>query len=144
MNDLFFWLQWKSSYKAIYVALLVLFLASIAAFCVAYMYGDLYTIGWDTTGEWKTLSLRLDSFSINQFKIPQESEQFLLLKRYTSNNITIHPWISYTFLATVCIAFVCFLMVISYLDLWLYIAGMALFLFFVVSMNTELLGVFGK
>jgi hypothetical protein len=143
MTDLFFWLQWKSSYKALYVALLILFLGSIAAVGAAYIYGDVYTIGWDTTGEWKTLALSLDTFTINQFEIPQESEQFLLLKRYTSNDVSIHPWISYTFLTIVLIAFVCFLAVISYLDLWLYIAGMALFLFFVVSMNTELLGIFG-
>lgn len=143
MNDLFFWLQWKSSYKALYVALLILFLASIAAVGIAYMYGDLYTIGWDTTGEWKTLALHLDTFTVNQFEIPQESEQLLLLKRYTSNDVSIHPWISYSFLAIVLIAFVCFLMVVSYLELWLYIVGMALFLFFVVSMNTELLGIFG-
>ncbi|WP_018344664.1 hypothetical protein [Cytophaga aurantiaca] len=143
MNDLFFWLQWKSSYKAFYVALLILFFASIAAVGIAYAYGDLYTIGWDSTGEWKSLALSLDTFTINQFEIPQESEQFLLLKRYTSNDVSIHPWISYTFLAVVLIAFVCFLMVISYLDLWMYILGMALFLFFIVSMNTELLGIFG-
>ena len=143
MNDLFFWLQWKSSYKALYVALLILFLASIAAVIAAYMYGDVYAIGWNTTGEWKTLTLSLDTFTVNQFEIPQESEQFLLLKRYTSNDVSIHPWISYTFLATVLIAFVCFLAVISYLELWLYIVGMALFLFFVVSMNAELLGIFG-
>lgn len=143
MNDLFFWLQWKSSYKALYVALLILFFASIAAVGIAYAYGDLYTIGWNSTGEWKSLALSLDTFTVNQFEIPQESEQFLLLKRYTSNDISIHPWISYTFLAAVLLAFVCFLLVVSYLELWLYILGMALFLFFVVSLNTELLGIFG-
>jgi hypothetical protein len=143
MNDLFFWLQWKSSYKALYVALLFLFFATVIASGIAYTYGDIYTMGWDSTGEWKTVALGLDTFTVNQFEIPQESEQFLLFKRYTSNNVTIHPWISYTFLSTVLIAFVCFLVVISYLELWLYIVGMALFLFFIVSMNTELVGLLG-
>ncbi len=143
MNDLFFWLQWKSSYRALYVALLILFLSSIAAVCVSYLYGDLYTIGWSTTGEWRNITLGLEVFNINQFDISQESTQFLLQKRYVSGDVTIHPWISYTYLASVLIAFVCFLTIISYLDLWLYLAGMTLFLFFAVGMHTELLGMFG-
>lgn len=143
MNDLFFWQQWKSTYRALYIALLLLFLASIGAFIVAFLYGDLYTIGWDSTGEWKTISLHLDTFSVNQFEIPLQSEQFLLLKRYTSNDISIHPWISYTYLCVILIAFVIFLTVISYLELWLYIVGMAFFLFFIVSMQTEQLGILG-
>jgi hypothetical protein len=143
MNDLFFWLKWKSSYRILYTALLLLFLASIGAFIFAYMYGDLYTIGWDSTGEWKTISLHLDTFSVNQFEIPQESQQYLLLKRYTSNDISIHPWISYIYLSIILIAFILFLTVISYLELWLYIVGMALFLFFIVSMQTEQLGILG-
>jgi len=143
MNDLFFWQQWKSSYRALYVALLLLFLASIGAFIFAYIYGDLYTIGWDATGEWKTIALQLDTLSVNQFNIPQESEQFLLLKRFTANDISIHPWISYTYLGIILIAFVIFLTVVSYLELWLYIVGMAFFLFFIVSMQTEQLGILG-
>ncbi|WP_299251208.1 hypothetical protein [uncultured Cytophaga sp.] len=144
MNDLFFWLQWKSSYKALYVALLILFFASILAVGISYVYGDIYAIGWDTTGEWKTLNLRLDTFSVNQFQIPQESEQFLLLKRFVPNDLQIHPWISYTFLASVIIGFIIILTAISYLDLWLYIIGMLLFLVFVVTMNTELLGILNQ
>jgi len=143
MKDLFFWLQWKSSYRTLYVALLILFLASIASVLVAYLYGDIYTIGWDTTGEWKNIALSLDVFQVNQFDISQESQQYFLLKRYTSGEVTIHPWLSYTFIALVLIAFVALLTVVSYVDLWLYIAGMALFTFFVVSMQLEQLGIFG-
>jgi tetratricopeptide (TPR) repeat protein len=144
MNDLFFWLQWKSSYKALYVALLILFFASIVAVGISYVYGDVYAIGWNTTGEWKTLSLSLDTFKVNQFEIPQESEQFLLLKRYVPNDIHIHTWVSYMFLASVTIGFLIILTAISYLDLWLYIIGMLLFLVFVVTMNTELLGILNQ
>jgi len=143
MKDLFFWLQWKSSYRTLYVALLILFLASIASVVFAYMYGDIYTIGWNTTGEWKNITLSLDVFSVNQFDISQESQQYLLQKRYIPGNLTIHPWISYTHLAVILVAFVCFLTIISYLDLWLYIAGMTLFIFFIVSMHTEQIGIFG-
>jgi Flp pilus assembly protein TadD len=143
MNDLFFWLQWKSSYRALYVALLILFLSGIAAVCISYVYGDLYTIGWNTTGEWRNITLGLEVFNVNQFDISQESTQFLLQKRYVSGGVTIHPWISYTYLACVLIAFVCFLTIISYVDLWLYLAGMTLFLFFAVGMHTELIGIFG-
>lgn len=144
MNDLYFWQQWKGSYKALYNVLLLLFLISIVAVAISYAYGDVYAIGWDTTGEWKTLNLRLDTFTVNQFEIPQESEQFLLLKRYTPNELSIHPWISYTFLAAVVVAFVVILTAISYLDLWLYLIGMTFFLVFVVTMNTELIGIFGQ
>ncbi len=143
MKDLFFWLQWKSSYRALYVALLILFVASIAAVAVASIYGDLYTIGWDSAGEWRNITLSLDVFQINQFDIAQESQQYLLQKRYVPGNVTIHPWVSYTYAAVILVAFICFLTVVSYLDIWLYIAGMAFFLFFIVSMHTEQLGIFG-
>ncbi len=143
MKDLFFWLQWKSSYRTLYVALLVLFFASIIAVFVAYTYGDIYTIGWDTTGEWKNVTLSLDVFQVNQFDLSHESPQFLLLKRYAAGDVTVHPWISYTFIGIVLLAFVCFLTVVSYVDLWLYIAGMAIFIFFIISMQTEQLGIFG-
>lgn len=143
MNDLFFWLQWKSSYRALYVALLVLFLASIAGVCIAYAYGDVYTIGWNTTGEWKNITLSLEVFNINQFDLSQESTQLLLQKRYTAGDVSIHPWISYTYLGCILVAFVCFLTVISYVDLWMYLIGMTLFLLFVVGMHTEQIGIFG-
>lgn len=143
MNDLFFWLQWKSSYRALYVALLILFLATIVSVIVAYLYGDIYTIGWDTTAEWKNIALSLDIFQVNQFDIAQESQQYFLLKRYTAGDLTIHPWLSYTFIGIVLIAFVTLLTVISYVDLWLYIAGMAIFTFLIVSMQLEQLGILG-
>lgn len=143
MKDLFFWLQWKSSYRTLYVALLILFLASITSVVFAYLYGDIYTIGWNTTSEWKNIALSLDVFQINQFDISQESQQYFLLNRYSAGDLTIHPWLSYTFISFVLIAFVVLLTVISYVDLWLYIAGMMMFAFFIVSMQLEQLGIFG-
>lgn len=143
MKDLFFWLRWKSSYQALYLLLLILFLATIAGTGLAYLYGDVYTIGWDTTGEWKNIILGVDTFDVNQFSISQESQQYLLQQRYVPGDVKVHPWISYTYLAFIWMAFIIFLTVISYLNIWLYITGNALFLFFIMNMHTEQLGIFG-
>jgi len=143
MKDLIFWLRWKRSYRALYVALLILFVLSIVAAGLAYIYGDTYTIGWTSTGEWKNITLALDVFDINQFSIQQESQQYLLQQRYVPGDVTIHPWISYAYLAAVMAAFILILTVISYLEIWLYVFGMGLFMLFLVTMHTEQLGIFG-
>jgi len=142
MKDLFFWLRWKSSYRALYVALLFLFLLSIVAMGLAWQYGDLYTVGWETSGEWKNVTLALDVFDINQFDIQQESQQYFLQQRYVPGDIKVHPWISYAYLGAIITGFIFLLTVISYLELWLYIAGMGVFLYYLVSMHTEQLGIF--
>ncbi|HEY8402281.1 MAG TPA: hypothetical protein VIK89_13525, partial [Cytophagaceae bacterium] len=142
MKDLFFWNNWHKYNKTTYNILLGLFLFSLVLYTLAYFFGESFAISFATVKEFETLKTIVDEFTSAMLTFSVDADTYITKQRFYAEEIQLLPANSYTYLILVFIAILFLLTIITYLELIFYVAGMLVFLVFIVTMNTELLAIF--
>ncbi|MCU0416012.1 MAG: hypothetical protein MUE33_02390 [Cytophagaceae bacterium] len=143
MREQFYWLRWDSIYRNLFVALLIILLSSIVYLLVAYAVGEDYSIPWSHSGEWLQNTVIIDQFTLNQVPISQDRDVMFIIDRYNTLPYQTHTWIGSWHFIGMLTAFSFILTILTYTELWFYIMGMGLYMFFLVSGKSEVLSLFG-
>jgi len=144
MNDIQFWKKWNKQYKNLYLFLLSIFLLSIVFFIVSWSLGFDAIVNWITIPAYDTVFTPIDSFIHNLIHYSIDINTFLIKERFASSGVAIYPISSYIYFLFVISGLLFFITLITYLDIFWYGLGMAVFLFFLATLKTELIGVFGR
>lgn len=144
MNSLYFWKTWNSPYKQIYIFLLSVFVFVLVALGYSSYKGIEGVVKWEVETELEPVKVVIDNFAKNLFNFTVESESFYALDKFVTTEIQVNTTYAYIYLALVIIAVIFIITTLSFLDLYWFMGGMLLFLFFLFSMKIELLGLFGR
>ncbi|MBX9850704.1 MAG: hypothetical protein K2X86_02990 [Cytophagaceae bacterium] len=144
MNTLFFWNEWKKTYKLLYLFLLTLFFASLILYIIGYFAGFDFILEWGIKSEFDQIKYSLHQFSQHLFNYSVDVDNYLVKETYFASEIKITPLYSYIWFTLVAIAILICLTILTRLELPWYAIGMIFLIFFIVNLHFELLGVFGK
>ncbi len=144
MNSLYFWKSWNSPYKQLYFFLLSVFLVTLLALAYASYTGMQEVVKWEVETELEPVKVVVDQFARNLFNFTVESESFYALDKFVATEVQVHLPYTYLFLALITLGMVFILTTFSYLDLYWFMGGMLAFLFFLFSMEIEMLQLFGR
>jgi hypothetical protein len=144
MNNIFFWKKWNTLYKRFYLFLVSLFFLSFIFLIIAELVRESFVIDWQVVPEIDSIRSSFNSFSQSLINYTLDTENFLIRERYIAEPVKVFPLISYGYLLLVVISVIIILTVITYLDLPLFIIGIAVFLVFLATAQTEKLMIFGK
>jgi hypothetical protein len=144
MNSLYFWKNWNNPYKQIYFFLLTLLGFVLIALAYSSYVNIEGVVKWEVETELEPVKVVIDQFSKNLFNFTVESESYYALDKFVSTEVQINPIYAYLFLTVIILSVLFLITTISYLDLYWYMGGMMLFLFFLYSMKMEMIGLFGR
>ncbi|HWZ21182.1 MAG TPA: hypothetical protein VNW06_00940, partial [Cytophagaceae bacterium] len=144
MNSLYFWKTWNNPYKQIYIFLLSIFVFVLIALGYSSYKGIEGVVKWEVETELEPVKVVIDNFAKNLFNFNVESESFYALDKYVTTEIQVNTTYSYIYLIIIIIAVLFIITTFSFLDLYWFMGGMLLFLFFLFSMKIEMLGLFGR
>ena len=143
MEDLFFWRSWSKSRQFIWFFLLFLAFCSIAFLVSGWILGNQLILSWTTSPEFNAVYTPIDNFAQHLIHYTIDVNSFLVRERFAVSPLVIHPFSSYLYLFLVVTGFLFVLASITFLDFYQFVFGIAFFLVFLVTLQTELLGIFG-
>jgi len=144
MEDLFFWKSWNKNRQAILFFLLFLALCSIVFLVSGWILGNQAILSWTTIPEFNAVYTPIDNFAQHLIHYTIDVNSFLVREAFSVSPPDIHPISSYLYLFLVVIGFLFILASITFLDFFQFAFGIALFIVFLVTLQTELLGIFGQ
>lgn len=144
MKSIFFWNSFPPSYRAAYVGLLSIFALNILYFIFAYFYGDAAVIEWQTQSSLEGMPITLDSFNRGLYNFKVESENLLIKELFASSAIKVNLWSSIIYFANLLLAYCVGLSIITRLGRYWFLAAILVFIFIIVTLNFELLNLFGQ
>lgn len=143
MNDFFFWKKWRGPFRIFYWILLCIFAISLLFLITGWISGFNTVLTWKLIPKFDTVDISIDRFIHDLIRYTIDINTYLVKKTYEASAMQIHPLTSYCYFGAILIAFLFFITLLSYLDLFWYGLGMTAFTVFLVSLKTELLGIFG-
>jgi hypothetical protein len=137
-----FWQSYSKGFKILFYFLLSIFFIQLLFAITAFAVGDSFTYAYSTTGEWKSIDLILDVFSLNQLPITQKSNEWLIIQNYSPVDLQ-HSSIGDVLLITgIAIALSIFITLFTYLELYYFIASMLGVFLFLGSLHFEAYAIF--
>ncbi|HEY9048600.1 MAG TPA: hypothetical protein VIN08_21990, partial [Ohtaekwangia sp.] len=101
-------------------------------------------IHWDTIQEQKVIETTVHSFRVGPFHLNIPAESYAITEYFNGSPVVPNTTASYIFLFVLIASAVVLLTVITTLEKFWYLTGMALFILFVVGMRLEVLGIAGQ
>ncbi|TAD99659.1 MAG: hypothetical protein EAZ97_08105, partial [Bacteroidetes bacterium] len=144
MKNLIFWSKWKKSEQILYVSLFSLFLISLVLYLFSYIIGAESVIQWQTQSNLQPYRFVVDSFEHFLFDFKFELDSYLMTQEFRATDIQINSSATYIFLALFTTSLVLLITVATYLSRTWYIVIMSLLILYVISLNFELMKIFGK
>lgn len=142
-ENLFFWNAWNKSFRAFYLTLLAILGVCFLFLAYAYFMGETMTIGWEKDVDLEVTAIASDNETIGFFKYTLENNVYITRSWINNGAIKVYPLVAYAYLLVITIAFVVLITIFTFLDLAYFLMGMTAIVAFIISLNTELLGVFG-
>jgi tetratricopeptide (TPR) repeat protein len=143
MEDLLFWKNWLKSHRYLLLTILFLFISSLVYIIIGWVIGIDAVISWEVQPDFHSTNVVIDRFTQNLVHYDLKINSFLVEQQFIAGPIEINPISSYIYFALVIIGFLIFLTSISFLEIFWFGLGMAFFMVFLVTLKTELLGIFG-
>jgi len=144
MNTLFFWNEWKKPYKFLYLSLFLILLLTLVLYLISYFIGVDAVINWEFKPVYDSLKISVDQFSQSLFNFSIDSSTYLIREKFIASDIKVTPAFAYIYFFLAWVGILIALTVITRLELVWFAIGMGLFIFFLVLLHTELLGLFGS
>lgn len=143
MEDLFFWKRWSKDRQVVLFSLLFLAFCSIIFLVSGWVLGNQAILSWTTSPEFKAVYTPIDNFVQHLIHYTVDINSFLVREAFAVAPPEIHPISSYIYLSLTVTGFLFILTSITFLDFFQFAFGIALFVIFLVTLQTELLGIFG-
>ncbi|ELR70314.1 TPR repeat protein [Fulvivirga imtechensis AK7] len=144
MQSKFFWKNWPSPYKQLYLVLLFVITLSILWFCYNFLGGVESVIGWDILGKTDRVNIIIDTFSTGPFNLTTSADNILFFQQFSGSAPDTNVLSYYIFLLVAVLSINILVAVISALPRFWYFTGMAIFAFVLVNYKLELLLLFGS
>jgi len=143
MHNLFFWQTWSPARRALYFFILLLLVILAAAILILHLAGADSLIAWDTFARSETVTLRLDEFQLGIFNFTIDADSLVFWQFFSGDELVVPAWAYYVYLALMTVSTVILITVISYLKRFWYFIGASLIIAGLVSLQLELLFLFG-
>lgn len=143
MQSLLFWKSWPRQFRFILYVLAVIFIGSLLFMWYGYFAGVNGVIPWERLQEQKLLESIIHTFRTGPFTLSVPGENYVIFEYFQGGSLTPNATGSYIFLFILAVVTVSMITIISTLERFWYLAGMTLFIVFIISLRFEVLGLFG-
>ncbi len=140
MNKGFFWKNWETSYRIPFLLLLGLFLVNIFLYLGLYFTGIDYFFSWQRIADLEGTNFKIEDIHVGAFEIPLETPLFVIEEYFKVGDLNFSPLTYYLFGGILLFAFSLWLSILVEVKNWFYGVGMAIFAFFLASLNFEIIG----
>lgn len=140
---LLFWQGWPRHNRIFFILFVVLFAACAANMWVAYFVSPAPAIELQSVNEAEFNEIPVDQFRKGPFEFTVRGNNYVILKRELGSLLETNDMVAYSYLVVMAVFVIGMLSVISTLGRFYYLVGMGVFILFVTTLSTEVLGVFG-
>jgi len=144
MQSGFFWKNWSSPYREIYVTLLLILAVALVGILYLNVWGTDGLIGWSIIGQLEPVKILLETIKTGPFTLQTEADSQAFTQMYIGNYPEVQVWSYYLFLLLTVLSFNILLAVTSQLSRFWYFVGISLFVVVLVNYKLELLLLFGS
>lgn len=138
----FFWNTWQTPYKQIYRALLVLFGLSILTYTLAILMGSDMVITWQEQTIIEPVRHLLHTYHLGIFQFPVRTDNYIIFQQFSASGIRLMQWPGYLLLIWLGIFVSLYCTLITKLDRFWFVAGVALFTLMLVGLKLDFLTLF--
>jgi hypothetical protein len=138
-----FWQGWPRGNRIFFLIFLSVFVAALIYMWVAYYVEPAPAIELQTISEAEIDDVAVDQIQEGPFNFTVKGNNYVILQRQLGTMLTTSETVAYAYLFVLALFVIGMLAVISTLGKFYYLAGMAIFILFVTTLSTEVLGVFG-
>lgn len=138
-----FWQGWPRGNRIFFLVFLSVFLAALIYMWVAYFIEPAPAIELQTISEAEIDEIPVDQFQKGPFSFVINGNNYVILQRQLGTVLKTNEMVGYSYLFVLAIFVIGMLAVISTLSRFYYLVGMGIFILFVSTLSTEVLGVFG-
>jgi hypothetical protein len=143
MEHIFFWKQWSKAYKKIYLFLLGCFILSLINYSVSLYIGIDAVILWEKNTVLEPTVTIVNKFMLHLFNYAVEAESYLIKQHFHASDVNINLFPSYVLGIFLSLALLVSFTITTYLRSFSYFLASALIMLWIVTLNTELLEVYG-
>jgi hypothetical protein len=145
MDVVFFWNFWRNKTEMrFYVSALVVFAIALVLYFTAYFVGNGFVVRWEKISETKAQSTVIDSFEKNLFEFQISADSFLIIENFKASDIDLNFTATYVYLFFLLFGLVLLFTSATFLSKTWYYVICALFIFYLTTLNSELLYLFGS
>jgi hypothetical protein len=138
-----FWQGWPRSNRIFFLVFLSVFVAALIYMWVAYFVEPAPAIELRTISEADVEEIVVDQFHKGPFDFSIKANNYVILQRQLGSILTTSDAVAYAYLLVLALFVIGMLAVISTLSKFYYLVGMGIFILFITTLSTEVLGVFG-
>lgn len=143
MKHLFFWNNWHSSYRNVYLTLLAVLGISFIALAYFRFMGLDSAISWENGNTVQSLPVIIDQFNKGLMNYSVQADSYLVFQNFKAGDIQLYPIFSYIYLGVIIVLFSLFMATISSLRNNWYYLFVAIAIGVLLSFKFNLLEVFG-
>ena len=143
-NATFFWNDWSSFEKRLYLSLLSLLALTILYFSVFYFIGIHQIIDWLHKTDIKTVVIPFLHFHVGLYEFPLKAESFAIVQSFVPSAMIVRDWPAMVLLLTLALGFTVVPALITTLSRFWYLAGMSIFAVALILLKTDMLHFFGS
>ncbi|MEJ0033053.1 MAG: hypothetical protein WDO15_23110 [Bacteroidota bacterium] len=138
-----FWKGWPRGNRIFFLIFLSVFLAALIYMWVAYFIEPAPAIELHTISEAEIDEIPVDQFQKGPFSFVVKGNNYVILQRQLGTMLQTSEVVAYSYLFVLAVFVIGMLAVISTLSRFYYLVGMGVFILFVTTLSTEVIGVFG-
>ncbi len=144
MQSGFFWKNWSSPYRELYVVLLILLAGSILSLAYFHIQGIEGVLGWSIIAQSEPVQIVMEAFKMGPFNLKTSAESQVFNLKYLGNLPEVNTISYYSFLIITAICFNILIAIITSLPRFGYFVGTSLLVIALVNLKLELLLLFGQ
>jgi hypothetical protein len=143
MQSLFFWKTWPRDYRWLWFLLSGILIFSLIFLWISYFQGAHGIITWEKIQEQKLIETIVHNFRLGPFTLSVPGESYVILEYFNGSGIHHNTIASYIFLIVLIFSANVLLTIITTAERFWYFMGMSLFIIFIVSLQLDVLVLFG-
>jgi hypothetical protein len=138
-----FWNTWPTVYKRIFWFAASLFILTILLLWFFYFSAPAPALSWNSIQEQELHEIPAYTFQQGLFELTIHGDNYLIFERWLGGNIESHEILSYCFLGLLMVFMIIMTSIVTTLQRFWSLAGLGLFILFIVSFRMEVLSMFG-
>ena len=143
MQSIRFWNEWSMAERRTFWVLILLSIAAIGLFSIAYFQHPSFAFIYDQYQEIKLLEIPLRSFSVGLSTIEVTADNLLLYETFSGSTLQPIAWIFYIFVFCLVVGITIFFSFVTTLKRYAFFAGLGFFALVIASFHFEALALFG-
>ncbi|HEU5290788.1 MAG TPA: hypothetical protein VFU05_09115 [Cyclobacteriaceae bacterium] len=143
MQSRWYWKKWQKEYRIIGYGVAALFTISFLLVWFNYFVGTDTVIHWLKFHHQQTVETVSHSFQVGNFELSIPIESYITFEYFNGSSLEPNVFISNAFVLLLALAATVLLTVITTFERFWYFVGTGLFILFIVSLNLEVLHLFG-